>query len=108
MFVVENYSLKMEKAMSFKIPKMYREFIDKRPDLFRELKSWSIYQHSLGTWGGVMEVSEYDSFEDYQSWLRRIVADKDFSPILQEYYDCVVSGSLKEVIMDKAGSWASK
>jgi len=41
--VVENYSsLKMEKAMSFQNPKMYREFIDKRPDLFSELKSWSI------------------------------------------------------------------
>lgn len=106
--MVENYTLKMEKAMSFGIPKMYREFIDKRPDLFRELKSWSIYQHSLGTWGGVMEVSEYDSFEDHQSWLRRIVADKDFAPILQEYYDCVVSGSLKEVIMDETASWTSK
>ena len=87
MFVVENYTLKMEKAMSFEIPKMYREFINKRPDLFKELKSWSKYQHSLGTWGGVVEFSEYDSFEDYQRWLKRIIADKDFAPILAEYYD---------------------
>ena len=56
MFVVENYTLKMDKTMSFEIPKMYREIIKKRPDLFGELRSWSIYQHSLGTWCGVMEV----------------------------------------------------
>jgi len=41
--------MKIDKAMSFEIPKMYQEFINKRPDLFKELKSWSIYQHSLGT-----------------------------------------------------------
>ncbi len=105
MFVVENYTLKMDKILGFKIPEMFRDFIEKRPDLFKELKSWYIYQHSVGTFGGVIEFSEFESFEDYQRWLKRILADKDFVPVLEAYFDCVVSGSFQEVIVDKIESW---
>jgi hypothetical protein len=107
MFVAENFTLKMDKILDFKIPAMWQELIKKRPDLFKELKSWSMYQHTLGTYGGVVEYSEFDSFEDYRRWLNRLLGDLDFAPLLEEYNDCVVSGSWHEAILDRVGSWIS-
>jgi hypothetical protein len=105
-FVAENFTLKMDKILDFKIPAMWQEHIKKRPDLFTELKSWSMYQHTLGTYGGVVEYSEFDSFEDYRRWLNRLLGDEDFAPLLEAYNDSVVSGSWHEAILDKVGSWA--
>ena len=98
----------MDKILDFKIPAMWHELIKKRPDLFTELKSWCMYQHTLGTYGGVVEYSEFDSFEDYRRWLNRLLGDKDFAPLLNEYNDSVVSGSWHEAILDKVGSWANR
>jgi hypothetical protein len=108
MFVVETFTLKVDKVMSFPCPKLFQELIKKRPDLFKELKSWSVYQHSFGTFGEMIEFSEFDSFEDYQKWMAKIMPDKDFAPLLTAYFDSIVSGSYKMVLVDKLGSWAHK
>ena len=103
--MAETFTLKMNKIQNFEIPKMWKNLIEKRPDLFKELKSWSMYQNILGTYGGVVEYSEFDTFDDYQRWLNRLIGDKDFAPLLEEYNECVVSGSWHESILDKVGSW---
>jgi hypothetical protein len=73
--------------------------------MFKELKSWAVYMHSFGTFGGMIEFTEFDSYEDYQKWNGRIMADVDFAPLLAAYFDSVVDGSFKMVMVDKLGSW---
>ena len=108
MFVIETFTLKADKVMNFPCPKMFQDLTKKRPDLFKELKSWAVYQHSFGTFGGMIEFTEFDCYEDYQKWNGRIMADKDFAPLLAAYFDSVVDGSFKMVMVDKLGSWTHK
>ena len=108
MYVVETFTLKPEKVMDFPCPKMFQALIKKRPDLFKELKNWAVYQHSLGTFGGMIEFSEFESFEDYQKWMGKIMTDKEFAPILGAFIDSIIPGSYQIIIADKLGSWAAK
>lgn len=51
----------------------------KRPDLFKEVKSWKLFVQVLGgSFGGYVEMWEFDNMADGEKAMNRMMQDKEF------------------------------
>ena len=86
-FIVETYVVKPEKQGEF-MPLIQR-FLDYRkanPNVFKETKSWKLFvQRFGGIAGAYVENWEFDTMADAEKCMTRMLKDKGFLKIYQEF-----------------------
>jgi hypothetical protein len=84
---------KLNEFMAF--TKKYLAWMKERPDLFKEVKSYKAFSHMLGgTWGGYVEMIEFESLADLEKWLKRYDSDKEhMTKIWPEFPPLIVPGT---------------
>jgi hypothetical protein len=95
-FVVETYVVKPDKLGEFaKATKDFEAFMKKRPDLFKETKSYKAYSHMLGgTWGGGVWMTEVESLADLEKGLKKQMQDKEFmTEVYAKFMALIVPGT---------------
>ncbi len=96
-FVVETYVVKPDKLGEFaEFGKKYIEWTKKRPDLYKDLKSWKLFTHVIGgVWGGYVEMSEFENLADAEKHLNMVMQDKEFmTEIYPQIMALIVPGTL--------------
>jgi len=78
-FMVETYVVRPEKLAEFtSYKKKLSQWMKKRPELFKEVKSYRMFAHMLGgNWGGYVEMWEFENLAD---------CEKCYSRVLQSEY----------------------
>jgi len=95
-FMVETYVVKPEKQTDFTVwIKKYFAGIKKHPQLFKEVKSHKMFAQMLGgSWGGYVEMWEFESVADCEKCLNRVLQDKEWMTTLwAEAVAFVVAGT---------------
>ena len=95
-WMVDSYVVKPDKLGEFTaLLKKLEVFIKKRKDLFKEAKSHKFFSQLLGgTWGGYVEMYEFENLADFEKCFGRVMHDKEFmTKIYAEFSSCVVPGS---------------
>ena len=95
-FMVETYVIKPEKQADF--PAFVKKFFawkEKRPELFKEVKSYKMFAQMLGgNWGGYVEMWEFESLADVEKCFSRVMQDKEFmTTIYPEFATLEVPGT---------------
>ena len=92
-FMVETYVVKPDKQEEFReFCKKYVEWTKKRPDLFKEVKSWKLFAQVLGgNFGGYVEMWEFENLADGEKAMNRMMQDKEFiTTIYSEFANLLV------------------
>jgi hypothetical protein len=95
-WMVDSYVIRPDKLGEFPaLLKKLKAFIKKRPELFKEARSVKFFSHMLGgTWGGYVEMYEFENLADFEKCFNRIMQDKEFmTTIYAEFTSRVVPGS---------------
>jgi len=91
-FVVETYVVKPGKQgeLILLLQRM-REYKEKNPEGFKEIKSKRIFSQMFGgISGGYVELNEFESLADAEKYLAREDKDEGFMKLLQEALQLVV------------------
>jgi hypothetical protein len=94
--MVDSYVVKPDKLGEFTaLLRKLETLIRKRPDLFKEAKSHKFFSHMVGgTWGGYVEMYEFENLADFEKCFNRVMQDKEFlTTIYAEFSGHVVPGS---------------
>ena len=94
--MVDTYVVKPEKLGEYtKFIKKLKTFVKNRPDLFKEAKSVKFFSQMLGgTWGGFIEMYEFENLADFEKCFNRVMQDKEFlKTIYAEFTNYVVPGT---------------
>jgi len=92
-FMVETYVVKPDKLGEFmEFGKKYFEWKEKRPELFKEVKSYKMFVQMLGgNFGGYVEMWEFENMADCEKCMNRMMQDKEFmTKIYPEFASFVV------------------
>jgi len=83
-FMVETYVVKPEKQAEFTTwLKKYFAFVEKHPQLFKEVKSYKMFAHMLGgNWGGYVEMWEFENLANCEKCFNRVMQDKQYMTTL--------------------------
>jgi len=83
--MVEIYIVKPDKLDEFAaVGKKYIEWTKKRPDLFKDVKSWKLFAQMIGgNYGGFVEMWEFENMADGEKHMNRMMQDKEF---MTEFY----------------------
>jgi len=103
--MVDSYVVKPDKLAEFPaLLKKLETFIKKRPDLFKEAKSHKFFSHMLGgTWGGYVEMYEFENLADFEKCFNRVMQDKDFiTAIYSEFQKFQLPGTESVSIWNQA------
>ena len=75
------YVVKPEKQAEFQeFGKKWNEWKKKRPDLFKEVKSWKLFAQLLGgVVGGYVEMWEFRTMADAEKSMNKLRQDKQFT-----------------------------
>ena len=94
-FVVETYVVKpgKQRELILLLQRM-REYKEKNPEGFKEMKSKRIFSQMFGgVAGGYVELNEFDSLADAEKYIARTDKDEGFMKLLQEALQLVVPGT---------------
>jgi hypothetical protein len=95
-WVVETYVVKPDKLGEFTtVIKNFKAFMKRRPDLFKETKSYKVFNHMLGgTWGGGVWMTEMESLADLEKGLKKQMEDKEFmTEVYAKFMTLIVPGT---------------
>ena len=99
-FRVHTYTVKTEKISDLMaLFEEFGAFVKKRPDLFKEMKSWHAYSKLAG--GGLGEFIEMAEFADLGAFERlheAVARDKEYTTKYAELLQLVVPGSYQREI----------
>lgn len=86
-FVVETYVMKPEKQGGFKsLLQRFLGYMKENPALFKEMKSWKLFTQTFGgIFGAYVELIEFDSLAEREKCYTRLLKDKEFSRMYQEF-----------------------
>ena len=93
-FLVETYVIKPDKLGEFtELYKKFEAYMKKRKDLFKEVKSHRIFSQLMGgSWGGYVEMTESESFSDFEKWMNKIMRSDYMKTIYPEFASIEVPG----------------
>ncbi len=93
-FLVETYVVKPDKLGEFTaLYKKFEAYMKKRKDLFKEVKSHKIFSHLMGgSWGGYVEMTEFENFVDPEKWMNRIMQSDYMKTLYPEFMSLEVPG----------------
>jgi len=91
-FVVETYVVKPGKQRELiSLLQRMREYKEKNPEGFKEMKSKRIFSQMFGgVSGGYVELNEFDSVADAEKYIARMYKDEGYMKLLQEALQLVV------------------
>jgi hypothetical protein len=92
-FMVETYVVKPDKLGEFmEFGKKYIAWTKKRPDLFKEVKSWKLFAQVLGgNFGGYVEMWEFENLATGEKTMNTMMQDKEFmTTIYSEFASLLV------------------
>jgi len=91
-FVVETYVVKPGKQRELiSLLQRMREYKEKNPEGFKEMKSKRIFSQMFGgVSGGYVELNEFDSVADAEKYIARTDKDEGYMKLLQEALQLVV------------------
>ena len=91
-FVVETYVVKPGKQGELiTLLQRMREYKEKNPEGFKEMKSKRIFSQMFGgVSGGYVELNEFDSVADAERYIARTDKDEGYMKLLQEALQLVV------------------
>ena len=95
-FTVETYVVKPDKLGEFvAFVKNWKAWMKKRPELFKEMKSYKVYSNLLGgNWGGGAWMTEFDSLADVEKGFNKLMADKEFlTKMMPEWNALILPGT---------------
>jgi len=96
-FKVEAYVVKPEKLEEYRaIMKKWVAYVKKNEGKCKELKSWKLFSQMTGSnSGGYVEMGEFESLADYETFMHRIFHgnDKLITAIVSGFTACVVPGT---------------
>jgi hypothetical protein len=94
--MVDSYVVKPDKLGEYPaFLKKLDAFIKKRQELFKEAKSIKFSSKFLGgTWGGFVEMYEFENLADFEKCFNKVMHDKEFlTTIYAEVPNYIVPGS---------------
>jgi len=85
--VVSAWAIKPEKQDEFtQLWQKYLKYKKENPETFKELKSLKLFTQTFGgIYGAYVELGEYNSLADYEKLQARIMKDKGYAKLLQEF-----------------------
>ena len=91
-FVVETYVVKPGKQGELmSLLQRMREYKEKNPGGFKEMKSKRLFSQMFGgVAGGYVELNEFDSLADAETYFARTAKDEGFMKLYQEALQLVV------------------
>jgi len=83
-FMVENYVVRPEKQTEFTAwMKKYLAWVEKHPQLFKEVKSHKLFAQIFGgSWGGYVEMWEFKNLAECERCFNRVMQDKEYMKTL--------------------------
>jgi len=86
-FLVETYVVKSDKQKEFvSLWKRLITYMRENSEKFKAVKSVKLFAQMFGgTFGGYVEMLEVDSLADFDKWWMRILKDKEYMEIHQEF-----------------------
>jgi hypothetical protein len=106
-FRVHTYTVKTEKISDLMaLFKEFEAFVKKRPDLFKEMKSWHVYSKLAGgKLGEFIEMAEFENLGAFERLHEAVARDKEYTTKYAELLQLVVPGSYqREIWSSVAGS----
>jgi len=106
LYILEVYTAKPDKVND--VVALIQKLVGlmkKHPEKFKELKSYSGFQHFIGTWGGFYEAWEVESFADFEKIMAKMMTDNELKTIPEEFFKLVVPGSHHFEIVNKVGNY---
>ena len=84
-FMVETLVVKPEKEAEFTAwLKKYAAYMEKHPQLFKEVKSHKMFAQVLGgNLGGYVEMLEFENLAEFEKWLNRLMQNKEFMTTIE-------------------------
>jgi translation initiation factor 2 alpha subunit (eIF-2alpha) len=103
MIVLETFTAKQSKiAETYKhATAEWFDLVKKKPELFKAMKNYTVYQQLIGQYGKFYMMFEVDSFDDLQKVLSNMRADEDSSKYLEGWSDLVLDGSYTLELLNK-------
>lgn len=94
-FWVDSHVIKPDKLGEFtKVLKKFKAWMKKQPDLFKEVKSYKVFNHMLGDkWGGYVEMFEFESLAEFERWKNKITRSEFAKTHLAESASLTVPSS---------------
>jgi hypothetical protein len=84
---ISSWVVKPEKQMEYsRLVQRLFEYMKKNPKAFKELKSLKFYTQTFGgIVGSSVELAEYESLADYETFQARMKKDKEHMKMYQEF-----------------------
>jgi len=91
-FLVETYVIKPERQADFTAyKKKESQWMKKRPELFKEVKSCRMFAQMLGgKWGGYVEMHEFENLADCEKCFNRLLQSEYTKTYQPEFLALVV------------------
>ena len=99
-FRVHTYMVKTEKIGDLTaLFKEFGAFVKKRPDLFKEMKSWHVHTKLAGgKLGEFIEMAEFENLGAFERLHEAVARDKEYTTKYAELLQLVVPGSYQREI----------
>jgi len=85
--VIGTWLVRPEKQVEFsRLWKRFLEYLKKNPKMFKEVKSLKFFTQMFGGIEGTyVELAEYESLADYETFQTRIKKNKEYMKMFQEF-----------------------
>ena len=98
-FVVEKWNLRPEKLHEYNtFLAKWKKLVEKRPELFEEIKSWNSYMTIIGTSHSCMNLWEYERFSDIEKHMAKYGTDTELKEFVSELWTYLLPGSHRDEI----------
>jgi len=89
--MIATYVVKPEKMGEYmSYTKKCEAWIKSRQDLFKEAKSIKLFSHVTGSFGGFVEMWEFESLSEMEKWIVKYMKDKDYATYHTEFMALIV------------------
>jgi len=92
--MVDSYVIKPDKLGEFtEFAKKYLEWMKKRTDLTKEVKSHKLFSHMIGKFGGYVEMIAFENLADFEKWMSKMMHSEFMTTIYPEFAKYIVPGT---------------
>ena len=67
--------------------------MNERPEKFAGVKSYQAYSQMIGTFGGYVEIWEFESMNDIDTFFKTMFSDEELKKIPQEFFGLLEAGT---------------
>lgn len=99
--VIGTWLVRPEKQVEFnRLWKRFLEYMKKSPKMFKEVKSLKFFTQTFGgIMGSHVELAEYESLADYETFQAKMKKSKEYMKLLQEFMLLVDPTTITESVL---------